>query len=121
MMVEFIYCKNFATAEQRSVPWDKFAEGLTRSVEFANKEASKKRGAFIGGTLIDPKRNRADNNIARRTSVTIDLDRVTMPLDDIELFLRLDINITLFNADQLALCMIKLRRRLDEVRNPKSK
>ena len=58
MMVEFIYCKNFATAEQRSVPWDKFAEGLTRSVEFANKEASKKRGAFIGGTLIDPKRNR---------------------------------------------------------------
>ena len=91
MMVEFIYCKNFATAEQRSVPWDKFAEGLTRSVEFANKEASKKRGAFIGGTLIDPKRNRADNNIARRTSVTIDLDRVTMPLDDIELFLRLEL------------------------------
>ena len=90
MMVEFTYCKNFATAESRSAPWDKFAVGLTRSVEYPNKEASKARGAFIGGVLKDPTRNRADDNIAFRTSATIDFDVVEMPLADLEPFLRLE-------------------------------
>ena len=90
MMVEFTYCKNFATAESCSAPWDRFAVGLTRSVEYPNKEASKARGAFIGGVLKDPTRNRADDNIAFRTSATIDFDVVEMPLADLEPFLRLE-------------------------------
>jgi hypothetical protein len=91
MMIKFTYCKNFATAEELEVEWDKFTHTVTRSIEFPSKEASKKRGAFIGGTLKDPKRNRADDNIAFRTHITADIDLVRMALEDIELYLRLEL------------------------------
>lgn len=92
MMVEFTYCPNFATAQSRSLPWEKFRDTLSRSVEYPNKEASKARGAFIGGPLKDPKRNRADDNIACRTSVTIDLDTVAVDIVEAELFLRMNLD-----------------------------
>lgn len=91
MMVDLTYCKNFATAESMSLPWEKLVEGMTRSVEFPNKEASKARGAIIGGVLKDPKRNRADDNILYRTCAIVDIDTVTMPIGDIEPYLRLNV------------------------------
>lgn len=91
MMVEFTYCPNFATAQSRSLPWEKFRDTLTRSIEYPNKEASKARGAFIGGPLKDPKRNRADDNIARRTVVIIDMDAVCVDIVEGELFLRMSL------------------------------
>jgi len=90
-MVDFTYCPNFATAESRTLPWEKFRDTLTRSVEYPNKEASKARGAFIGGPLKDPKRNRADDNIARRTVVVIDMDAVCVDIIEAELFLRMNL------------------------------
>jgi hypothetical protein len=89
--VDVTYCKNFASAESKSVTWDKLVENLTRSVEYPTKEASKARGAFIGGVLKDPTRNRADDNIAFRTCITVDIDQVIMPIGDIELFLRMEL------------------------------
>jgi hypothetical protein len=91
MMVEFTYCPNFATAESRTLPWEKFRDTLTRSVEYPNKEASKARGAFIGGPLKDPKRNRADDNIACRTTVVVDMDAVCVDIIEAELFLRMNL------------------------------
>jgi hypothetical protein len=91
MMVDFTYCPNFATAQLRSLPWEKFRDTLTRSVEYPNKEASKARGAFIGGPLKDPKRNRADDNIASRTTVIADMDAVFVDIVEAELFLRMNL------------------------------
>lgn len=91
MMVEFTYCKNFATAEARSLPWDKLCANLTLSLEYPNKKASKARGAFIGGTLKDPLRNRADDNIATRTVATIDFDSIEIGIDEVELVLRMNL------------------------------
>lgn len=90
MMVEFTYCRNFATAEERSLDWAKLCANLTRSVEYPNKEASKARGAFIGGVLKDAKRNRADDNIAFRTVATIDFDAIEIDIDEVELQLRMN-------------------------------
>ena len=58
MMIRFTYCKNFASAETKEVEWDDFARPLMRSVEFPSKEASVKRGAFIGGVREDESRGR---------------------------------------------------------------
>ena len=90
-MVDFTYCPNFATAQLRSLPWEKFRDTLTRSVEYPNKEASKARGAFIGGPLKAPKRNRADDNIASRTTVIADMDAVFVDIVEAELFLRMNL------------------------------
>ena len=43
-----------------------------------------------------------------------------MEIDPCELFLRLDINFTIFNPDQLALCMLKLKRRLEAMKQMKT-
>jgi hypothetical protein len=90
-MVDFTFCPNFATAQSRSMPWEKFRDTLTRSVGYPNKEASKARGAFIGGPLKDPKRNRADDNIASRTTVIADMDAVFVDIVEVELFLRMNL------------------------------
>jgi hypothetical protein len=92
MMLAFTYCPNFATAQSHVIPWEKFCDTLTHSVAFPSKDASRARGAFIGGPLKDPARNRADDNIASRTAVVADMDAVTVDIVEAELFLRMNIS-----------------------------
>ncbi len=88
MQVKFTYCKNFASAETKEVEWDAFASALSRSFEFPSKEASIKRGAFIGGVREDESRGRKAN-VRWRTVATIDYDALAVDIDDVELSLRL--------------------------------
>jgi hypothetical protein len=83
MMIKFTYCKNFASAETKEVDWDAFARPLTRSVEFPSKEASIKRGAFIGGVREDESRGR-EANVRWRTVATIDYDDLSIGIGDVE-------------------------------------
>jgi hypothetical protein len=92
MMLAFTYCPNFATAQSHVIPWEKFCDTLTHSVAYLSKDASRARGAFIGGPLKDPTRNRADDNIASRTAVVADMDAVTVDIVEAELFLRMNIS-----------------------------
>jgi hypothetical protein len=91
MMIRFTYCKNFASAETKEVEWDDFVRPLMRSVEFPSKEASVKRGAFIGGVREDESRGREDN-IKLRTVVTIDYDALTVPIEDVEFSLEMSLS-----------------------------
>lgn len=83
MMIKFTYCKNFASAETKEVEWDDFVRPLTRSVEYPSKEASIKRGAFIGGVREDESRGR-EANVKWRTVATIDYDALEMEIDQVE-------------------------------------
>lgn len=83
MMIRFTYCKNFASAETKEVEWDDFVRPLTRSVEYPSKEASIKRGAFIGGVREDESRGR-EANVKWRTVATIDYDALEMEIDQVE-------------------------------------
>ena len=91
MMIKFTYCKNFASAETKEVEWDDFASALSRSFEFPTKEASIKRGAFIGGVREDESRGREDN-ILWRTLATIDYDTLAVGIDDVEFTLQLSLD-----------------------------
>ncbi len=86
--VQYIFCENFSSAEQRNEPWEQFTKSLTHSVEFPNKDASTARAAIIGGTLKNPKGGRANGNITARTIITCDIDKTKMSLADIEIYLR---------------------------------
>lgn len=88
MMIEFTYCKNFASAETKKVEWDGFARPLTRSIEFPNKDASVRRGAFIGGVREDESRGR-EANIKWRTVATIDYDALSVGIDQVEFALQI--------------------------------
>lgn len=90
MMIRFTYCKNFASAETKETNWDTFARPLMRSVEFPSKEASIKRGAFIGGVREDESRGR-EANIKWRTVATIDYDALDVGIDDVEFTLQLSL------------------------------
>jgi hypothetical protein len=91
MMIKFTYCKNFASAETKEVDWDAFARPLTRSVEFPSKEASIKRGAFIGGVREDESRGR-EANVRWRTVATIDYDALAVGIDEVEFTLQLSLD-----------------------------
>jgi hypothetical protein len=41
-------------------------------------------------------------------------------IDPAELFLRLNMNISIFNQDELALCMMKLRRKLEMIKQKRA-
>ena len=90
-MIKFTYCKNFASAETKEVDWDAFARPLTRSVEFPSKEASIKRGAFIGGVREDESRGR-EANVRWRTVATIDYDALAVGIDDVQFTLQLSLD-----------------------------
>ncbi len=90
-MIKFTYCKNFASAETKEVDWDAFARPLTRSVEFPSKEASVKRGAFIGGVREDESRGR-EANVRWRTVATIDYDALAVGIDEVEFALQLSLD-----------------------------
>jgi len=91
MMIKFTYCKNFASAETKEVEWDDFARSLSRSFEFPSKEASIKRGAFIGGVREDESRGR-EANIRWRTLATIDYDALAVGIDDVEFTFQLSLD-----------------------------
>lgn len=90
MMIRFTYCKNFASAETKEVDWDGFARPLTRSVEFPSKEASIKRGAFIGGVREDESRGR-EANVKIRTVATLDFDALEGTIDDVDFTLEMSL------------------------------
>ena len=91
MMIKFTYCKNFASAETKEVEWDDFVRPLTRSVEYPSKEASIKRGAFIGGVREDESRGR-EANVKWRTVATIDYDALDMRIDQVEFAFQITLN-----------------------------
>ena len=90
MMIRFTYCKNFASAETKEVEWDDFVRPLTRSVEYPSKEASIKRGAFIGGVREDESRGR-EANIKWRTVATIDYDALSIGIGEVEFVLQISL------------------------------
>lgn len=90
MMIRFTYCKNFASAETKEVEWDDFVRPLTRSVEYPSKEASIKRGAFIGGVREDEGRGR-EANIKWRTVATIDYDALSIGIGEVEFVLQISL------------------------------
>jgi hypothetical protein len=92
-MVKFTYCKNFAHAETKDVPWDDFTRVTSKSVGYDTKEESIKRAAIIGGIRADETTGRAEN-IATRTMASLDYDDLPdgTTLDDIELALRLGLD-----------------------------
>ena len=121
MMIRFTYCKNFASAETKEVEWDDFVRPLTRSVEFPNKEASVRRGAFIGGVREDEARGR-EANIKWRTVATIDYDALTMGIGDVEFTFQLTLDCAFVaystfrhtpDAPRVRLC-VPLSRPVDE-------
>ena len=92
-MIRFTHCESFSSAETKEVDWDAFARPLTRSVEFPSKEASIKRGAFIGGVREDESRGR-EANVRWRTLATIDYDTLALGIDDVEFALQLSLDCT---------------------------
>ena len=84
LWIKFTYCSSFATAETREVEWPVFATAMSTFKVYPSKEASIKRGGFVGGLRADEDKGRADNNIVARTVVTIDYDAPTGTLADIE-------------------------------------
>ena len=92
-MIRFTHCESFSSAETKEVDWDAFARLLTRSVEFPSKEASIKRGAFIGGVREDESRGR-EANVRWRTLATIDYDTLALGIDDVEFALQLSLDCT---------------------------
>ena len=95
MMIKFTYCKNFASAETKEVEWNDFASALSRSFEFPSKEASIKRGAFIGGVREDESRGR-EANVRWRTVATIDYDALAVGIGDVEFTLQLSLDCAFF-------------------------
>ena len=91
MMIKFTYCKNFASAVTKEVEWDDFARPLTRSVEFPSKDASIRRGAFIGGVREDESRGR-EANVKWRTVATIDYDALSIGIEDVEFALQITLD-----------------------------
>lgn len=93
MMLKFTYCKNFAHAETREIPWDDFAQRVSNSVGYSTKEESVKRAAIVGGLRQDESVGRAEN-IACRTIASLDYDDLPegTALDDIELALGLGLS-----------------------------
>jgi hypothetical protein len=72
-VLAFAYCKSFAEAQTVTKTWSAITRSLQRSVEYASKEASKRRSAFIGGPMTDLGKGRKDN-VHTRTLLTLDYD-----------------------------------------------
>ena len=84
--IKFAEFPTFSKGANNSMPWRDLAETITTSKEFATKDASKRRTAFIGGTLLRDNASR-ENNVDLRTALTLDFDQCQGDINDIELHL----------------------------------
>lgn len=80
---------NFAKGENREMRWPTLAKSLTMFEEYETKGASRRRRAIIGGPLIRDNASREDN-VNRRSLLTMDFDAVEGSMDDVEFLFDFD-------------------------------